>query len=131
MEKKYQFEPIPEDNEIPSAPVVEPVVQEVAVEQQPEPTPAPVVPEVSEPVTKPVTPQIPQIQPAAPVVEPVIQEVVVEQQPEPTPEPVEVSWENTLQTDIQKKFSELFFTTKKIYELKEKLNISTESFDIL
>ncbi len=36
-----------------------------------------------------------------------------------------------LQTDVQKKFGELFFTTKKIYELKDKLWFPDESFDII
>ncbi len=36
-----------------------------------------------------------------------------------------------LQTDIQKKFGELFFTTKRIYELKDKLWITEETFDVL
>ena len=40
---------------------------------------------------------------------------------------VEDLLDTKLQTDVQKKFGELFFTTKKIYELK---NIE-DSFDIL
>jgi len=37
-----------------------------------------------------------------------------------------------LQTDVQKKFGELFFTTKNIYLLKEKIGTGgEETFDIL
>jgi hypothetical protein len=37
-----------------------------------------------------------------------------------------------LQTDVQKKFGDLYFTTKKIYELKEKVGAGgEETFDIL
>jgi len=45
---------------------------------------------------------------------------------------VEDLLDTKLQTDVQKKFGELFFTTKKIYELKDTLWIGgEETFDIL
>ncbi len=44
---------------------------------------------------------------------------------------VETLLDTKLQTDVQKKFGELFFTTKKIYELKNTLWTTDEVFDIL
>lgn len=122
LEKKYQFEPIPEDSESPVVVPVEPSIPEVKPVAIPTPvTPEPAAPEVPVPVqVEEQKREIPPVQPVS-VTAPSV----------PEPEPVAVSWENLLQTDVQKKFGELFFTTKKVYELKEKLNISEESFDIL
>jgi len=123
LEKKYQFEPIPEDIETPVVAPGEPTIPEV----KPVVIPTPVTPEPVAPVVPvPVVPEAEQKREMPPV-----QPVPVAVPSVPEPEPVAVSWENLLQTDVQKKFGELFFTTKKVYELKEKLNISEESFDIL
>jgi hypothetical protein len=51
----------------------------------------------------------------------------IEQQSSLEQRQIESLLDTKLQTDVQKKFGELFFTTKKIYELKQ----SEESFDIL
>lgn len=153
LDKQYQFEPIPETIEeiqIPvqtsPAPVVEPVnvpippapvVQaQVPVEPVNVPVPAAVVP-----AQAPVTPSVAPTQPVMPPVP--IQEINTPQAPVPVVEEkkevqapqtikeIEVPLDQKLQTDVQKKFGELFVTTKKIYELKEKVGIPQESFDIL
>lgn len=121
LEKKYQFEPIPEDIETPVVAPIESTIPEV----KPVVVPTPVTPEPVAPVVAPVPVEEPKI------ATPAVQSAPVVVQSVPEPEQVAVSWENLLQTDVQKKFGELFFTTKKVYELKEKLNISEESFDIL
>ena len=84
------------------------------------------------------------VSPAQPVMPPVpIQEMNVPKTPAPIVEEkkevqapqiikeIEVPLDQKLQTDVQKKFGELFSTTKKIYELKERVGITEESFDIL
>lgn len=45
--------------------------------------------------------------------------------------PIENIRETKLKTDVQKKFGELFSTTKKIYQRKDKLWITDDTFDIL
>ncbi len=106
LEKKYQFEPIPED-------VVENTASEVV---QPEavqpPQQTPVAPSVIEKV-------------AEQEVQDIWQQAGVEQ------ETVDSLLDTKLQTDVQKKFGELFFTTTRIYTLKEKLGNQEEVFDIL
>lgn len=90
LEKKYQFDPIPE--EIPT-PVVAPAPVEQAVVQEE------TIPEA--------------------VVEEEIPEVEMESGPEL--DQIEDISATKFQTDVQKKFGELFFTTKKIYEIKDTL----------
>ncbi|HBB03491.1 TPA: hypothetical protein DCZ39_01110 [Patescibacteria group bacterium] len=78
-----------------------------------------------------------QVQRPAPVQTPVQQATPVAQvqapvqQLAPVQATVEVPLDKKLQTDVQKKFGELYFTTKKIYELKDKLGTTEETFDIL
>lgn len=109
LEKKYHFDPIPE---VETAPVVQQPVQ-VSVQQ---------------PVQAPVQ------APVAPVVESIAQKEIQEIEQKSSIEQAQVTWllDTKLQTDVQKKFGELFFTTKKIYETKEKLwTGGEETFDIL
>jgi len=89
LEKKYQFNPIPEAEKPALVPAPAPVapVKDIAKEE--------------------------------------IQEIEQDSSMEQTK--VEDLLDTKLQTDVQKKFGELFFTTKKIYELR---NIE-DSFDIL
>ena len=102
LEKKYQYDSIPE---IDKAPVVEKVVEEA--------------PQV-----------IPKVVPVAEkVVEREVQEI--KQQAGIEQEKVWTLLDTKLQTDVQKKFGELFFTTKRIHAIKEKLWKKEESFDIL
>lgn len=155
MDKQYQFEPIPETIEdiqipvqMPSTPVVQqvnatipstPIVQPQAPVQPvniPVPTPAVVVPPQA-PVTESVSPAQP-VMPPVPIQEmnvpktpaPIVEEKKEVQAPQIIKE-IEVPLDQKLQTDVQKKFGELFSTTKKIYELKERVGITEESFDIL
>jgi hypothetical protein len=97
LEKKYQFDPIPEE-----------------VHQEPEHV-APV--------------SIPQ----APVVEDIAEQEIqdIEQQSSLEYAQIENLLDTKLQTDVQKKFGELFFTVKKIYEAKGTLWTHEENFNIL
>jgi hypothetical protein len=85
LEKKYQYEPIPE----------------------PESSVSPQV------VSQPVSSKIEEI--AEKEVENIVQDAGVEEAK------IDSLVDTKLQTDVQKKFGELFFTTKRIYELKSKL----------
>ncbi len=97
LEKKYQFEPIPE---------------------------------IEEDIKQPVSVPQPQKQVASQVAEEEVQEI--EEQASLEQGKVEGLLDTKLQTDVQKKFGELFFTAKKIYKLKAKLGIAEEeTFDIL
>lgn len=127
LEKKYQFEPIPE---------IEPVAQPVQAQQPVQVPPVRQEPQVSQqaptvpvpPVQMPVPP-VAQPVPEASVVQDIAQKEIQEIQQQASLEQVKVEnlLDTKLQTDIQKKFGELFFTTKKIYELR---NIE-DSFDIV
>lgn len=101
LEKKYAFEPIVEE----------------------EPIPTPTAPVMTPPVVEEDIPDF------APIAEEEMQAIQQEAGLETTK--VETLLDTKLQTDIQKKFGELFFTTKRIYELKDKLWISEETFDVL
>lgn len=101
LEKKYQQQPVQEE-EIP-------VVAPQAPVQQPVRT----VPEV---VLEPIAEQ---------EIATINQQAWVEQAQ------VNTLLDTQLQTDVQKKFGELFFTTKRIYDLKDKVGISEETFDVL
>lgn len=103
LEKKYQFEPIMEEEK-----VIPPVT--VAAPQM-------VRPPVAETIH----------------LEPIAEEEIQQINQQAWVEAVQVNTllDTKLQTDVQKKFGELFFTTKRIYELKEKLWITEETFDIL
>lgn len=149
LEKKYQFESIPEVELPPQqAPVVQvvpiPVVQAPVVQAPVVQTPIvePVIQQtpVVQPVVEPVIEQAPVVQTVVqPVAEPVAKEETIvenisqqeihniEQQSSLQQSQIEGTLDTKLQSDIQKKFGELFFTTKKIYELKH----VEESFDIL
>lgn len=96
LEKKYQFEPIPE-------------IEEDVVPQQ----------ETSQPE------QILVQDIAKKEVDDIVQTTGVEEAK------IDSLLDTKLQTDVQKKFGELFFTTKRIYELKSKLGIDEESFDVI
>ena len=157
VEDKYQFTPIPEietPKMVQAQPDIQPqVVPSIAPNQT---IPASVVVPIAVPQTAPVvvedTPitqnmpneqmsQIPNTPPS--VVEKTIQvnipeekiPAVVEEaesiQQEPAWEEIEVSQAIKFETDVQKKFGELFFTTKKIYELKDKIWLTEDTFDIL
>ncbi len=111
--------------------------------QAPKIAPAPTVTIPKEEIKKPVI----QAAPSAPIVPPVQAKPLPEEAIPPTVVeekipviekvipakelPVENILETKLQTDVQKKFGELFFITKKIYQLKDKLWITEETFDIL
>jgi len=128
MEKKYQFDPIPEMVAQPAQTIVEPVKQVV---QQPiqQPTQEIKVPVAPTPVVQqPVAQPIP-----TPVVEEIATKEIEKIQQQSSLEQAQVGelLDTKLQTDIQKKFGELFFTSKKIYETKAKLWHEEESFDIL
>lgn len=116
LEKKYQYEPIPE----PTA----------TTTKQPEQ-----VVEKSPVVEKPVVEETPQVvEPkVAPVVNTVAEREVqeIDQQAGIEQEKVWTLLDTKLQTDVQKKFGELFFTTKRIHAIKEKLWQKEEAFDIL
>lgn len=71
-------------------------------------------------VKEPIAPIVPEKKPAEIQKEVPLKEV-----------PVEDVLDTKFQTDVQKKFGELFSTTKKIYQLKDKLWITEETFDIL
>lgn len=136
LEKKYHFDPIPEIETV--QPVSAPVVQPVApIQQVQTPVQAQVAaPVVSVPVVQPVQQvQPPQIQtPVESIVEPLVEQEMQDIEQKSSIEQSQVTWllDTKLQTDVQKKFGDLFFTTKKIYELKEKLWIGgEETFDIL
>lgn len=124
LEKKYHFDPIPEEI-TPSVP--EPVEQ------------APVPPQQEPQQVVQSTPKVPE------VVTPIIEEALAEEQLAEEQEivddekeiqelPQEDKVDNSeilqtkFQTDIQKKFGELFMATKKIYALK---NLSEEGIDIV
>lgn len=126
LEKKYQFSPIPEMEE--EIPVVVPTPKPVSV-QQPAPVQqvAPVVQQPTRPVVAPVS--VPEQHVVEDITEKETQ--VINQQSWLEQTQIEGLLDTKLQTDIQKKFGELFFTTKKIYELKEKIWITDENFDIL
>lgn len=126
LEKKYQFSPIPEMEE--EIPVVVPTPKPVSV-QQPDPVQqvAPVVQQPTRPVVAPVS--VPEQHVVEDITEKETQ--VINQQSWLEQTQIEGLLDTKLQTDIQKKFGELFFTTKKIYELKEKIWITDENFDIL
>lgn len=112
LEKKYQFEPIMEE---------EKVVQPVTVV----PTQAPVRQVIPQVTTAPVI--------ETPNLKPITEEEIQQINQQAWVEAVQVNTllDTKLQTDVQKKFGELFFTTKRIYELKQKLWITEETFDIL
>lgn len=128
MEKKYQFDPIPEmetAKPVNTAPVAAPVP----------PVSSPTVPSV--PVAAPQTPaekpaEKPAIIPDG-AIETIVNKETQDIQRESSLEEAKVEWllDTKLQTDVQKKFGELFFTSKKIYETKIKLWHKDESFDIL
>lgn len=134
LEKKYQFDPIPEAIQTASVPVPQPVA---AVQAQAIPRP-----QISVPVA-PVRAVVQQAPIQAPVQqanipEPQIVQNIssqemqdIHQQSELEQTKVGGLLDTKLQTDVQKKFGELFFTTKKIYELKDKLGINEENFNIL
>ncbi len=111
LDEKYTFDPIPE--EIP--------------EQKSEPIPEQKSDPIPEPIPEPVA--IPEENIPEDIVEEEVQDIpqqsdANEVQEEHIPEP-------KLQTDIQKKFGELFSTTKRIYGLKDRLWLTEETFDIL
>ncbi len=111
LEKKYQFEPIPEfEPEVPNT-----------VQEKPAPVPE------KQPV--PVVEKQPVVAIPEPVAEEEIENIEHESALEQTK--VEGLLDTKLQTDVQKKFGELYFTTKKIYELKEKLWIEDDTFDVI
>jgi len=180
MEKKYQFNSLPESSEpevsivagtqvqenipkeIPIESVaVEPVSvvqpQQAVKKEIPKPdqsvpvdpvsivkTKSPVVTPISTPAPRPaqaVVQQAPvqkiQIAKEIPMIEKVVP-VVTKQEVQPIKQSlpsekqeIEVPSDTRSQTDVQKKFSELFSTTKKIYELKDTTGITEETFDIL
>lgn len=121
LEKKYQFDPIPEEIPTPVAPQVSVV--------QPIPVPTPVA--APTPVEQVITQE--EVVEEEVVPEEVIEEEIpeVETQSEPELDQIENVPATNLQTDVQKKFGELFSTTKKIYEIKETLWTTDETFDIL
>lgn len=144
LEKKYQFEPIPE-TELPTqqapvpqvAPVAAPVVQPAPVVEPKISTPVveektPVV-ETPAPVVVPPTITAPVVETPAPQKETIIEKISqqeiqdIEKRSTLEQSQIENLLDTKLQTDVQKKFGELFFTTKKIYEL----NHVEEWFDIL
>lgn len=138
--------------EAPIAPkkIVPPVVPQVAptpsksamVQPKSVATPTPIakeVPTVKEPIVVPVSTVTAVVPPVEPIVTPKepIESIVEDKLPdieEISPleqvQPEKIV-DTKFQTDVQKKFGELFFTTKKIYELKDKLWITDETFDIL
>lgn len=127
LEKKYQYEPIPEPKETAVAqpeqaveknPVVEKVTQETPVVEK-----AGVTEEKKEGDDQKVAPVI------NAVVEREVQEI--NQQARVEQEKVWTLLDTKLQTDVQKKFGELFFTTKRIYAIKEKLWQKEDTFDVL
>jgi hypothetical protein len=142
IEKKYEFEPIPESIEEVKMPTVQVAIPQENVPVAPNPTmptqtentvqvdiPVPQV-AVSTPVAEvvsiaqPVTPSTdPLQQPAAPeeILPVVPQEEDNQANIVPDMPKVEVSLATNFQTDVQKKFGELLFTTKKIYDLKNKI----------
>ncbi|MFA7298544.1 MAG: hypothetical protein WC010_02755 [Candidatus Absconditabacterales bacterium] len=116
LEKKYQFDPIPE-----VAPVQAQSVKLTPAPVQAQPVSAPVV----QPVVKPTPGAV-----AEDVAKKEIQEI--EQESSTQQSQVGELLDTKLQTDVQKKFGELFFTTKNIYLLKEKIGTGgEETFDIL
>ena len=152
----YQFEPIPETLEQIVPPVIHPTVTIPKQEEQvspvvQEPIPSIPIPTNPVPTVQPSSPGIPQVSNTAPIQTPQVQQAPIQKIdipeeedapviPQPEPEesqlPIEepeeeISLATKLQTDVQKKFGELFFTTKKIYELKNKIWITEETFDIL
>ncbi len=117
LEKKYQFDPIPE--------------REVPAPTTPAPVAAPVSPSI--PIVAPQTTiEKPAIVPDG-VIENIVNKEMQDIQHESSLEETKVEWllDTKLQTDIQKKFGEIFFTSKKIYENKTKLWDTGEYFDIL
>jgi len=132
LEKEYPFEPIPEGEEVSpdfshEAPEILPE-QEVTPEVEPE---LEVTPEIElEPKIIPEVDSAPEI--TEEVVENVADEEVQDVVDNTIEEPqLDSLLDTKLQTDVQKKFGELFFTTKKIYQLKERMGIVDETFDIL
>ncbi|MEI6673211.1 MAG: hypothetical protein WCL02_08095 [bacterium] len=123
----------------PTPPVVPQPVQQVRVQPIP-----PVVQQPQIPKVEPVVVQTPP-PPVRREEKPIPQEIIEEESVEPVeiePEEIEentpgeeietpILEESKFQTDVQKKFGELFFTTKKIYELKNKIGIAEDTFDIL
>ena len=156
LEDTYQFEPIPETLEQIVPAIIPPTVSIPKQEEQVslgEKSPIPSIPiptNSAAPIVQSPEPVAPQIHPTTPIQYPQVQQAPIQKInipeedapviPQPEPEesqlPIEepeeeISLATKLQTDVQKKFGELFFTTKKIYELKNKAGITEETFDIL
>ncbi len=138
LEKKYHFNEMPEVQAPVQAPVqrvVQAPVQQVQMQQP--------VPQMQRPVQQvQQVQQVPvqrQVQPVQMPVAPAVQlQAVADKEIENIAREASIEqtkvWDlldTKLQTDVQKKFGELYFTTKKIYELKDKLGFPDESFDIL
>lgn len=125
LEKKYQYEPIPEPQETA-------VVQQEQTREE-----IPVVEKVEPPVVEKavVTEEKKEVddQKVAPVINAVAEREAqaIHQQAGIEQEKVWTLLDTKLQTDVQKKFGELFFTTKRIHAIKEKLWQKEEDFDIL
>ncbi len=156
VEDTYKFEPIPETLEqiVPTVvpltvtipkkeeqvvPTVQAPIPSIPISPNQVPTvqsPAPVASQVSSSTAIPA-PQVQQTPIQKINIPEEVAHVVFQSEPEepvqlPIEEPEEeISLATKLQTDVQKKFGELFFTTKKIYELKNKTGITEETFDIL
>lgn len=94
----------------------------------------PVVAPIQQEIKVPVEPvHVPEIPPTQDVTPHITDEEMQDIQQQSSIEQIKVEdlLDTKLQTDVQKKFGELFFTTKKIYELKDKIWNSEETFDIL
>lgn len=140
----------------PVAPVSTPIVSEKSIDKKEE-IPVQVPAATSIPIQQAKEAPVQQIEKIEEVVEPQedivqlseeqeeeqeeeIEEEIEEVQPEIQEMPkesvsqqakVENLVDTRFQTDVQKKFGELFSTTKKIYKLKDKIWIADETFDIL
>ncbi len=120
LEKKYQFEPIPEFE--PEQSMEEPVQKFIE-----EPVQTPIEEPVQTPIEQPIEEQVYTPEPVAEE-----EEQEIEEEAELEQAQVESLLDTKLQTDVQKKFGELYFSSKKIYELREKIGMDTEDiFDIL
>lgn len=131
-------QPIPQPRvQQTTTPVVQQPVQPVRVQAVPSVVQQPQIPKVEPVVVQTPTPPVSKQE--IPIPQEAIEEVAIDEvEPEEVEEntPVEeietlIIEESKFQTDVQKKFGELFSTTKKIYELKNKIWITDDTFDIL
>ncbi len=133
LEKKYQYEAIPESKEFPVEKESEEVIFPVEEKNDEEFWPVEEVPEVEKISPIEEIPEVEQTVEFTDTIDKVAEREIqnIDQQAAIEQEKVWTLLDTQLQTDVQKKFGELFFTIKRIHAIKNKLWNDEESFDIL